>query len=862
MINENKPQRQNVFLALGALAYELTGPVLCAVTVLNQKALLPGWLEMMYMIFGGMLGLLFLTIYFCLADPGKIKWADKIKNHWADVLKAELWLLTIYYIWIFLRKMLNLLRSSLLSDKIAYIAVFSVLAFAAVLVFSLCLPRLFLACGLHPGKGFVCRLLTFGITALSAGLLTVVPFFWNRLSEIRGYSIVAMLGLHIFLAFCECAAIWLLAAGSEFSRASATAAAANVSSGAGTFAAVSPAAAPSVAIPSAAAPSVAIPSAAAPPVAVSPVTTLPVTVPYVTAPPAVRPPAGGMPVNVRGALEMGIPFVVAVILIFLTGNGFSAGSTAKRVASVIEAPISEGYASLEEGNLEKAVQCFTRAEARIRAFRSLVSEEAGETLRSVYLEYPEDVAIGALFLTASGNYQAAGNLETGIRNYTKGSEWYPVLLRYYREQTKLFKEKEQPADGEALTEEQKQLRKDLLLWCIARERYSEEICVFVQDLEGSKLAVLEQLQDYEEEAAVCSLLRLMAQYGAEGGYSKDLVNQALKMSEEKPDNLLLQYAAYQIGSNYQEDSANHYVRTAEAAARFDSLYDDGTRTEVQLVSEKRKLGDAAMRCYQYEAALTYYEAAYRLSGEAPDALSCAKIYEKTENYAECAMMAARVLTQEPENAQALYLMAVSSLKTGDVDGALSAAGQLGNLVADKSRPADVAEENYLYVCAQYLAMSDSSSWTDYTWRVYDSLSEEQTAKVQSHALLWDYMTAIYQCFMKRNYEEASQAVENILALRDDLPMAWYLKGTIFFDEKELENALEAFNCAVDCGSVAPAVYFSIANVYEAMEDYENAWIYAKRVEEMLPYQDHGNDVYGISVHNKRLLNAVEGKLRR
>lgn len=148
------------------------------------------------------------------------------------------------------------------------------------------------------------------------------------------------------------------------------------------------------------------------------------------------------------------------------------------------------------------------------------------------------------------------------------------------------------------------------------------------------------------------------------------------------------------------------------------------------------------------------------------------------------------------------------------------------------------------------------------WQVYSYLTEEQIAELKSHRLTWDYMTAIHQCFMRKNYEEATQSVENILAVRDDLPMAWYLRGTISFNWKDYETALEDFGRAMECGSQAPALYFSIANVYDAMKDYENAWAYAKRVEEMLPYQDHGNDVYGISIHNKRLLNAMEDRLRR
>lgn len=853
----NKPKAQDMLLALAVLMSEVAGTALCAMTVLYRKSLLSAWTEMAYMFLGGILALIFLTVSFCVRNPAEGKIPDKIKRRWMDVLSAELWLLAIYYLWRFLQNMLNAFGGRFLTSEIACNVAEGLLAFAAVLAASLLLPRLFQACGMDPGKDFASRLAGFVGVFFSCGLLIVVPLLWSWLSEMRGLSVVNMLAGHVITAFCEYAMIklliWVLC------RERKSAAGNAQESMAASEEPETPAENPSAAdIPVADAFATDSP-VKNPPAADVSATGCPAENPSATDIPAADAPVADAPVVGRKALGVGIPLAVTAILIFLTGGGLPAASVVEQTASLIEAPVNEGYSGLETGNLEKAIQCFARAEARARAFRSLVSEEAEESLKSVYGEYPDDIVIGALYLSDRNDVR---DLEKNIRNYTYGSAWYPVLLRFYEEQTKLYKEQEQPSEDEALSEEQKSLQSELLLRCIAMEQYTENGCVFAQDLEGSKLAVLKQLQNYEEEFAVYGVFRLMTKYGSEGGYSEDLVYEALEIAEDQPDNMLLQYAAYQIGSSFREDKARHYGRTMEAASRFDEIYDDGTKTDSQLADEKRSLGDAAVRCYQYEAALAYYETSYELSGEASVALSCAKVWEKLGNYEECARMAAGVLMQEPENTQALYLMAISSLKTGDVDGALKAAGELGDLVADRDRPVDAAEENNLYVCAQYLAMSDNSLWTDYTWQVYGSLSEEQIAEVQTHELLWDYMTAIYQCFMRKGYEEASQAVENILALRDDLPMAWYLRGTISFNEKDFENALEAFENASNCGGEAPAIYFSIANVYDAMRDYENAWAYAKRVEEMLPYQDHGSDVYGISYHNTRLLNALKIELGR
>ena len=157
-------------------------------------------------------------------------------------------------------------------------------------------------------------------------------------------------------------------------------------------------------------------------------------------------------------------------------------------------------------------------------------------------------------------------------------------------------------------------------------------------------------------------------------------------------------------------------------------------------------------------------------------------------------------------------------------------------------------------------MDDSARWTDYQYKIYDSMTEGQIEETKTHALLWDYMTAMYQCFTTCDYEKAAESAERILSVRDDLPMGWYLKGTIAFGAKDFGTALESFQKAEECSGTIPALYFSIANTYDAMGDYENALNYSRKVENALPYQDHGGDVYGISYHNRNLYNALKSRM--
>lgn len=784
MENKNRLNFRNIFLALALLTWETGGVALCVISVLLGKTLLSAWLEMVYMLLGGLSALLFMTIYFCLGSREGGSAFGRIKGHWPEVLTSELWIVAVYYLWKPADSVWRTVCGGYLHNDILRIAGSVLLVLAAVFAAGLFLRRLLKDFGSgRMGKGLLHILMTFVMLALSLVLLAVAAVLWRLLAGLAGASVVSMFAGHVFMACCEYGILQLLMVALCREKEEPQ------SDGA--------------------------------------------------------PEQAAVPLS-RRLIFTGIPFAAVLALMLVSSGIFIQDSAVERAVAAVESPVNEGYAALKAGNLERALACLEQAEGRMRAFRSLASEEAAKAMEEIYKDYPNDSVVGALYLSETEDVET---VEKAVRNYSVGSEWYPVLLRYYTEQR-------------SLSRTQEALRDELLMQCIAAGQYTVSDCVFTRDLRGNKIELRQELRDYEEAVQLCGVLRMVVRYGREGVYTQEMAYEALELAEENPDNLLMQYAACQIAGNFQEDSARHYQRTVDAAARFDKLYDDRKRTDSQIAGAKRFLGDVAANCYEYETALVYYEESYQLSRDAAVALSCAKIHEKLRNYEQCAQMADGVLQKEPDNVQALYLKTISSLKTRDVDAALETAGRLGDIVADPNHAVDASEENYLYVCAQYLAMRDSSSWTDYRWAVYDSLSEEQVAAVQSHKLLWDYMTAVNKCFMRKDFEASSQAVENILAVRDDLPMGWYMRGTIAFEQKEFPKALEYFGKAVDCGGEAPAIYFSIANTYDAMGDYENAWVYAKMVEEMLPYQDHGNDVYGISIHNKGLITALSRKVKR
>lgn len=831
MQRKESTRGRDIFLALAMLAGEMTGIVLCMMTVLLKKSLLPAWLETVYMLLGGILWLGLMPVYFCLRAPEGEKGWQKVRRHWLGVLQWELWLPAVFLVWRLADRIWLAVWRSFFRSEALYGAVFFLLIFAAVFAASLLIHKILGLCGMaRRVSGALGVLLTSCVLYASLVAFLAVSVLLDKLSQTIGASVAGMLAVHVSMACTAYGLVQLFiwAVCGEDIQGSAQEAASwtdGRDEGAGQdLTAMSPAE------------EIAVQEAAG-------------RTGRGTGGPGQ--PSAGRAGNgpVRKTLGIGIPLAATAVLFVLTNKGLLFSSVTEQAVLAVEECLDRGYASLADGELAEAGRHFALAEARAKALQSLTGEVTDSgALETVYGENTDDTFIGTLCLS---NRENMAGLEKSVGSYLQGRDWYPALLRYYGECEEEEKE---------LSLQQESLREEMLLACLANGRYSGSDVLFAQDLEEYKFAVQKRLQDYEEEIALGGLFGLMEQYGAEGGYTEDMAYQALDKAEKHPYSLLLQYMACRIAGSYQTDNARHYGRTIEAARRFDRLYDDGSRTDEELARAKRFLGNVAAHCYDYEAALLYLRDVWELSGDTAAALSCARLYERRGEYGQCLEMAGDVLGEEPKNTQALYLTAISSLKTGDPDGALDAAGRLGDLVADQSRPLDAAEDNNLYICAQYMAMEDSARWTDYTWQIYSSLTEDQATLAQSHELLWHYMTGIHQCFMREDFEAAEEAVRKALALREDLPMGWYLMGTIALNRGEYENARSYFEKALECGGRSPAIYFSLANAFDAMEDYENAWLYSKKVEEMLPYQDHGNDVYGISIHNKNLLGALSSRI--
>ena len=101
---------------------------------------------------------------------------------------------------------------------------------------------------------------------------------------------------------------------------------------------------------------------------------------------------------------------------------------------------------------------------------------------------------------------------------------------------------------------------------------------------------------------------LLEQFKRAGGADDDLVEDALLLSEEYPENRRVQYTAAEIGSSLTYDKAKHYERTAKAILRWKELYEKETKlTEEERIVLTKQTARKLLKIYQEEEAAKLLE---------------------------------------------------------------------------------------------------------------------------------------------------------------------------------------------------------------------------------------------------------------
>lgn len=511
----------------------------------------------------------------------------------------------------------------------------------------------------------------------------------------------------------------------------------------------------------------------------------------------------------------------------------------------IRQDLAYGDMALINENLDLAIAYYEKAFRRIELWKYVFDEEYDDSifrtenmandlqLSLIYWEKNEDVNAVRDYLLYSST-----SLELGIK---------------YLDMQHSFDDE---MDGL-----ERAIRDDVIGLMIANNQFRDE-CISLEALEKRERKILDQLEEFEVAEKTLHIIKIMSETGKEGKVTQNQVDKILDYADEYRDNLFIQRLAVVYGSALKGDNARHYERTINAAVRYEKLYSkmDGV-TDENIQNCRITVAQWIIDLGDYNTALGYLEPLLKKGTNRSAVLMAARCYDRLNNYEKCREMAELILKEEPDNVAALYYCAITHLKNRNVDGALEYTGKICKVMEDAKGEKKHDAEICLYSMLQYLAVSDGSAGLSY--QEYSRLSEEQKAKIAENPLFDQYIQAVYHCFYTRKFDIALECVNAVLDSQGDLSQALYLQGAILFGMKNFEDSINSYKKSIAVESDSPTVWYALANSYDALKRYEEAYEACLQVDKLLPLTDHEFDIYGVGIHNSwlmdRLENAMGGK---
>lgn len=371
-----------------------------------------------------------------------------------------------------------------------------------------------------------------------------------------------------------------------------------------------------------------------------------------------------------------------------------------------------------------------------------------------------------------------------------------------------------------------------LEWMITNEVFNENFNKYTTT-KTKKLKKLllevEDLQELVEPKLAIKAYNKMAQ----GNYS-EAKKALLSLLESYPKSPEINYYLSLLNNEARNEQSN-YGATINYAKKFAKEYEG---TEDEEVAKQVFLAETYVATDDTASA----EAVYRDLYEADKTsvyLGNKYIYVLIMNgkYEE-AMATIESFSDTAYDLSMTYHKAMCLLNLGDYEASLYIMTTLEKFdVTDQ-------EENYdLYLYAYSLAYANAA--TDDTVMAYVSSL--------GNSIIKPYVQAMKEWSLK-NTDSATIYMDEVLALNGKLGYAWYAQGVNYYEfavrneTGDFNKVIETYHKALSYIPDHVEIYFSLGHAYDKAGDYEDAIAAFYKVVDMLPYEDHRVDPYGISVH--------------
>lgn len=540
------------------------------------------------------------------------------------------------------------------------------------------------------------------------------------------------------------------------------------------------------------------------------------------------------------------------------------------------------------GDYVAASKIYKELYAELDAWAAALEQSSG-TIESINREYPGNATVA--YLLAAGNSDSSYRLAALEKLYMTGKVdtnlWYTILTEY--------------KNAESLTEEQQNRQLEILSRLAAMRIYTGGYDS-MEELRADGTKLTESINELKNVLDNQEFIVLMGQMqmgnltnSADGinvtpGFDERLLEQIFYEAQAEPDSFTKQFLAM-----YALANANGTVATLDSLLTIEA-YAGVIDRFTELLDEKQEdFSGEVLQTLQQLAVRAYMT--FMKTGKCAD--YCEKLMESSDDYSirlnamycyldsgrpeECAALAKSLLAENEDDVAGLYYLGAASVALKDTDTVIDCAENLAEQLKTTEYPDYV--DRYLSQLISRITIYRSSTLEEYTLEgCYDDFTDSQLQRIEQNTFLNAYIQAYRETFdpdgINRYAEDTDEGFDYIgqmLAVRQDLGYAYYLKGAIYNDRYEDEKAAACFEEAVKYQQDDPMLWYAMYDAYEAIGEYEKAYYALSVCHEFMSWEDYygsfdnglphvawyrGDLIGDLEREHEELLNKIAGEVEQ
>lgn len=363
---------------------------------------------------------------------------------------------------------------------------------------------------------------------------------------------------------------------------------------------------------------------------------------------------------------------------------------------------------------------------------------------------------------------------------------------------------------------------------------------------------LDALDDIEEELGAKLVYKAVekAKYNDYSGAITDL----LALKENYPKDATIAYYLAQYYSVYRNES-NNYELVKKYTSDFDEYYEEKIDAEME-IAKGLFISQMLMGANDYVSSMEVIEVLYKEDRQNLQVLSqYAYLLTEFERYEEARDVLQEIPESEVESVGLYYLRALSELKENDFQKSLEDMSTLNKIAKDNEAfAADF--DYYLYI----YALQFSAYWTQ-------EEAVQSVENVKDSSILYNYLYAV-KGWKDKDSQLSNEYIEKVINENNALGYAHYINGINYYEAavreatNDFSKAEKAYLRALEILPNNAEGYFSLAHCYKKAEENLAALRAFRKVVDLMPFEDHRYDPYGMTVHAIGEINSLiqyEGK---